>query len=272
MQLPDFIDREFRRTPYSDNRPTALQSISPVNGPDIIENECGGGIYERTPTGAIRYVDSYDDYIREFPEWLRRGDENDCVDWETVAVYAAQKPRMAPALAEALILRFEDRIGRPAAIAAAHSAEKVHEIEAAWKWIDRNSESRLAPICRMAKAPRQLTAEDIVPFPMLAAGVSLRLDTHVQWDGSVLALARKGLTPSVDGTIPAYGLDAGSLEEAVQRLCNLAADLAGGGRRWTGCPSVGDVPGLFHVWPIEVSPMMGELVDVRHRIRRVDPQ
>ncbi len=237
MKLLDFPEREFRRVQASDvseSRATTLHSISPIHGPDIIENACGGGIYERTATGAIRWVDGDDGDYRQIPSWLQRGDETDAVDWETVAVYAAQKPRMACRLAKALIQRFEFRTGRPEAIRRAKSKQEASELEAAWKWIDRCWADRITPLFRMEAPPRRLTASDIEGFPILVDSVSLRLDTHIQWDGATLALVREGITPYADGSVPAYGIDADSREEAVQILCELAED--------------GAFPEMFHVW------------------------
>jgi hypothetical protein len=262
MNLLDFNERGFRRiqsSDVSDNRPTTRQSISPIDGPDIIENACGGGIYERTPTGAMRWVPGDDDDYREIQRWLQRGEEYDSVDWETVAAYAVQKPRMACSLARALIQRFEFQTGRPEAAARAESKQEASELEAAWKWIDRNWAERIAPLFRMETPQRQLTPSDLERFPFLVDDVSLRLDTYVQWDGSTLALVRKGLTPDSHGLIPAYGIDASSFEGALRELCNLAAEVA----------LDGDQLGLFHRWPANVRVLEG-MPHVRRMIRHID--
>jgi hypothetical protein len=87
------------------------------------------------------------------PEWLQLEGEPDGVDWEIIARYAAQKSRMVPALAKTLRLRFEDRTGRPAAVAAAKNTQAARDIENAWKWIDRNWRDRMAPLFQLQKPP-----------------------------------------------------------------------------------------------------------------------
>ena len=95
-----------------------------------------------------------DDYShREIPIWLQRDDEYDAVNWETVAKYAALKPRLVPSLAKALRLRLEEKIGRPAAMRAASSPKEAREIGAAWKWIDRYTETRIAPLFQLSAPP-----------------------------------------------------------------------------------------------------------------------
>ncbi|MCE5306804.1 MAG: hypothetical protein LLG20_04110 [Acidobacteriales bacterium] len=262
MKLLDFTDREFRRvqaSDISDRTVTTHQSISPLNGPDIIEDACGGNIYERTSGGALRWVPGDDGDYREIQPWLQRGEEYDSVDWETVAAYAVQKPRMACNLARALIERFEFRTGRPEAVARADGKLAGAELEAAWKWIDRNWTERIAPLFRMETPPRRLTPSDVERFPFLIDEVSIRLDTYIQWDGSTLALVRKGLTPASDGLMPAYGIDASSFEGALRELCNLAAEVA----------VDGDPLGLFHCWPCD-GPATADMLLVRNAIRHVD--
>jgi hypothetical protein len=98
--------------------------------------------------------DDYDcDRERHIPEWLQRAGEPDVVDWNTVAKYAAVKASLAPSLAKTLRLRLVKRIGRPAAMRAASSPREAREIEAAWKWIDRNTETRIAPLFRLSDPP-----------------------------------------------------------------------------------------------------------------------
>lgn len=88
--------------------------------------------------------------------WLQCEDDPEAVDWDTVARYAVQKGRMAPALAKTLRLRFDDRIGRPAAMATAKNAKAAREIENCWKWIDRNWRSRIAPLFQLQAPPAEV--------------------------------------------------------------------------------------------------------------------
>jgi hypothetical protein len=256
MRLPDFSDTKFRRVSGDESgfdsgeQATRRQSISPPRYdrdgelmPDIVE----GAADVADPPSVSEHI----------PEWLQRGEEYDAVDWETVAVHAAQKPRMAPVLAATLISRCAVGIGRPKAVATALDPGRAREIEAAWKWIDRNWASKIAPLFQKADAPRQLTASDIERFPLLVEGVSLRVDTYVQWDGSTLALVRKGLTPTSDGLIPAYRIDANSIDAAVQILRDWAAE--------------GEPAELFHVWPVNAR-APGGTPGVLDMIRCVDSQ
>jgi hypothetical protein len=163
------------------------------------------------------------------------------VDWETVAVYAVQKPEMARRVAKSLILRFDERIGRPAAVERARNAGEAQEIEAAWKWVDRYFDSRIVPLFRIEQPPHECeppfeskialyrvtdTVVQVEPgFTQLSDQATLRLDMLCQWDGTTLVLCRRGLTSAEDGTIPAgYYLDAATLEDALEDLAAAAAD------------------------------------------------
>ena len=90
---------------------------------------------------------------RSVPDWLLCDGEIGVVDWERVAKYAALKPHLAAPLAKTLRLRFEKRTGRLAAMRAASSPREACEIEAAWKWIDRNAATRIAPLFRLSAPP-----------------------------------------------------------------------------------------------------------------------
>jgi hypothetical protein len=196
-RLPDYSEKEFRRVPSDESNSDVGTRIDSGAGFDL-ENWGGGGVYERTASGAVRYVDSDDDgYDRQIPGWLRRGEEHDAIDWETVAAYAVRKPKMACQLARVLIIRFDRGVSRPEAMARAASAEEASAIEAAWKWIDRYADDRIVPLFKMTAPPRPLTTEEIASFPLLAPGVSLRLDIEPQWDRrkKQLVLARDGVLP-----------------------------------------------------------------------------
>jgi hypothetical protein len=97
------------------------------------------------------------------PMWLQCEDDPETVNWDIVARYAVQKRRMVPSLAKTLRLRFDDRMGRPAAMAAAKNAKAAREIENCWKWIDRNWRSRIAPLFQLQAPP--VEAQKISPRP-----------------------------------------------------------------------------------------------------------
>jgi hypothetical protein len=181
----------------------------------------------------MRYVDSDDyDFDREIPGWLQRGEEHDAVDWETVAAYAVLKPRMACLLARVLIARLDRRLGRPEGMARAHSAKQANEIEAAWKWIDRNADERITPLFKMSAPPRPLTPEDIEAFPLLAPGISLRMDIEPWWNRK-----RKLLILARDGVRNLLGVKAASAKAAIKILRVVVP--------------VTDNPEVFHYWPMQ---------------------
>ena len=107
----------------------------------------GGTLHQGSGEGA-----GYDSG-RHIPDWLQRDGDPESVDWNTVAKYAVLKARLAPSLAKTLWLRLEKRIGRPAAMKAASSPKEAREIGAAWKWIDRYTETRIAPLFRLSAPP-----------------------------------------------------------------------------------------------------------------------
>jgi len=234
-RLPDYSEKQFRRVASDEPNDDVGTHIDSAAGFDL-EDWGGGGVYERTASGAIRYVESDDDnYYRQIPGWLQRGEEHDAVDWETVAAYAAIKPRMACLLAQVLIARLDRRLGRPEAMACSASDKEAKAIEAAWKWIDRNADERIAPLFKMHAPPRLLTADDIVAFPRLAGGVSLRLDIEPQWNRK-----RKLLILARDGVRNLLGVKAGSAKAAMKILRVIAP--------------VTDNPEVFHYWPMQNEP------------------
>lgn len=238
-KLPDYSEKEFRRVASGDVNGDVGNRIDSAAGFDI-EEWGGGGVYERTAYGAIRYVDSDDYDLNQIPVWLQRGNEYDAIDWETVAAYAALKPRMACQLARVLIMR-QLGIGRPEAVSRAESAkEDAKAIEAAWKWIDRNFDERIAPLFKMADPPRSLVAEDIASFPLLAPGVSLRVDLQQHWQGKTLFCIRTGVLPDGDGAFPVWCIEANSEAAAMDKLRLEAA----------GADAEEDSD-IFHLWPIE---------------------
>jgi hypothetical protein len=203
-----------------------------------LEEWGGGGIYERTASGAMRYVEADDGDYREIPGWLQRGEEADAVDWETVAAYAALKPRMACRLARVLVMR-QLGIGRPEAVSRAKTDQEASAIEAAWKWLDRNFDDRIVPLFKMVDPPRSLAAKDIASFPLLAPGVSLRVDLQPHWDGNRLFLVRAGVLPDGDGTFPVCCVEADSEAAAMDMLRLDAAD-----------GDEDEDSDIFHFWPI----------------------
>ena len=118
----------------------------------------GANAVDRPVVNQCAFAGDYEK-PRTIPVWLRRVGESDAIDWQTVERYATQMKRRVPALAKTLSLRLDDRTGRPAAMAAARSEREAHEIENAWKWIDRNWRERIAPLFQLEKPPSTMIAE-----------------------------------------------------------------------------------------------------------------
>jgi hypothetical protein len=234
-ELPDYSEKEFRRVSSDEPNGDVGTRIDSGAGFDL-EDWGGGGVYQRTASGAIRYVDSYDDVDdRQIPGWLQRGEEHDAVDWETVAVYAVLKPRMACLLARVLIYRLDRRLGRAEAMARAENDDEAAAIEAAWKWIDRNRDDRIAPLFKMAGPPRPLTSEDIASFPLLVPGVSLRLDVELHREGN-----KRRFVLARDGAFPVYWFKTKSEKAAMDEL-----------RKYASEGDEEEDSDIFHFWPIQ---------------------
>jgi hypothetical protein len=90
--------------------------------------------------------------MRRIPGWLS-GSAGRGVHWRRVATHAVQKPRMILAVTAVLVMRFDHGIGLPAAMARAATPDGAKAIAAAWKWIDRNRATRIAPLFKMAEPP-----------------------------------------------------------------------------------------------------------------------
>ncbi|MCE5306803.1 MAG: hypothetical protein LLG20_04105 [Acidobacteriales bacterium] len=156
MHLLDFTDREFRRKPGGrgsglEDGPTVRQSISPPCGnfedgeplPDIVEGAMDCRDNEDLP--AVGH---------NIPQWLQRDEEYDAVDWLKVARHVARKPRMIPALAKALTQRAAG-FSRPRSVTMAASKEEAREIEAAWRWIDREWQRTIVPLFLHEQPPEE---------------------------------------------------------------------------------------------------------------------
>lgn len=237
MRLPDFSDRQFRRVASGDISGATATDIDSVAGFNL-EEWGGGGVYEPTASGGLRYVNFDDaDFGRELPRWLQRGDENDGIDWETVAAYAVRKPSRACFLSRVLIARYSIGLSRQQAQSRASSPEEVSKIEAAWKWIDRNVADLISPLLQRTTPPRPLTSADIASFPLLAQHTSLRVDVRTRWEGNELLLERTGLGPDGNEVCVLDSILA-ECETAAQEELRLAAG------DWAD-------PDIFHVWVIE---------------------
>jgi hypothetical protein len=207
-ELSDYFEKKFRRVP----------SDKSGNSAGTHEDSLFKSLEEMEFWAYVYSDDGEDDRYLNIPEWLKRPHEHDAVDWETVAVYAALKPRMASLLAQVLMMRLEFRTGRPAAIASGQDHDQAAAIEAAWKWIDRNFKDRISPLFRTDEPPLPLRAEDIASFIPVAPGVSLRVDVHTNWEGSRLVLMRTTLIPPGGETVPVFCVPAASAEAAWAKL------------------------------------------------------
>jgi hypothetical protein len=157
MQLPDFTDREFRRKTSStidtsDIRISCHEDDEASHDP--IENASANGVYRRTSSGAMTFINGDDDYPDDYqiPEWLQRDDDHTAVDWAKVAKCVARKPHMIPMLARALELRAQG-VSRPRAVDIARNKREACAIEAAWRWLDREFQRLIVPLFRLQEPP-----------------------------------------------------------------------------------------------------------------------
>lgn len=146
LGLADFSERNFRRI-----------SASQANddgewGADIPADDDNGGTGGSLGNSEERDErQDFDPY--QIPGWLQHEEQYDRINWETVARYAAPKPAMVPALRATLELRFGEHLSRRAAIGKAAQRGLPYNIEATWKWIDRNWATRILPLFHMERPP-----------------------------------------------------------------------------------------------------------------------
>jgi hypothetical protein len=99
-----------------------------------------------------------DEYQPQVPTWLQHQDEVDAVDWGIVARHAALKPGMVPFLALAMNMRFRHELSREEAQALVSSFGLQGKIEAAYKWIEREDVTQIAPLLKMQNPPAPVAA------------------------------------------------------------------------------------------------------------------
>jgi hypothetical protein len=169
-QLKEFPNREFKVIKAGECRGDLNRSFAPIE--DHNHNEkisdrdgvgdskfpngfpvgaSGGQRHNGKPVGVGDY--GHGDDQRQIPGWLQHKEEPDRVDWDLVAKHAALKPNMVPALALALNLRFRDGVGRDEARRRVANVGLAHKVEAAYKWIDRKTKTRIAPLLKIQEAP-----------------------------------------------------------------------------------------------------------------------
>ena len=98
-------------------------------------------------------IGRHDDEQFPIPDWLRKKHESDEIDWGKIAKYSVIKPEMKDALTRVLQMRFVDGLSRDKAVATVACQDEKREVEAMWKWIDRNREERIAPLFRLDGPP-----------------------------------------------------------------------------------------------------------------------
>jgi hypothetical protein len=87
------------------------------------------------------------------PDWLRsKQRRGHLVDWWKVARYAVRKESMVDRVGD--VLQFKAiGIGREIAVRVANDQKERAAIAAAWKWVDRNWESRIVPLFHLDEPP-----------------------------------------------------------------------------------------------------------------------
>jgi hypothetical protein len=137
------LPRVLLRCPLPRKKPEAAEPVDPLARPPCARV---------APNSMADTRDEDDSTSSKVPSWLRNTDEPDTMNWDLVAKYAALKPGMAPAIAKVLKIR-QTNCNRRVAIEEASTDKEAAEIEAAWKWVNRNMESRIAPLFNMEKPP-----------------------------------------------------------------------------------------------------------------------
>lgn len=98
--------------------------------------------------------DDYEEPLRDrVPDWLYAGGRyGRDVNWARVAEYAVRKKSMTNNVAK--VLHFMTAgMSREIAIETAFDKEEREAIGAAWKWVDRNWESRIVPLFHLDESP-----------------------------------------------------------------------------------------------------------------------
>lgn len=161
MKLKQFKDPGFKRVAgsrspmdcdcdHSIDPPADRWGDERISDGDGIDYHEGSG-QRRNGKGHGLPIFGTNDFDRtHIPKWLQHQEEPDRIDWSIVAKYAALKPSMVPALALTLDLRIHENLSRDEAVRA---TGRQKELEASWKWIDRNWETRIVPVLRMKHCP-----------------------------------------------------------------------------------------------------------------------
>lgn len=81
------------------------------------------------------------------PPWVRSDDDSiSGINWGKVAAIVVPKAYMRPQVAKALRSRFDDRIPDAEALRRQRKPEARAALVAAFKWVDRNMDSRITPV------------------------------------------------------------------------------------------------------------------------------
>jgi hypothetical protein len=145
LKLPDRSDSEFRVV-KSSSRYTAPKADA--NGFD----EEGKPLSEEDAMDrmSLKHRDhkSSRDYCPPVPEHLRCGGDEYKYDWAKVAAAVVLKSRMIESVALALRFKHEESLGRDEAVKKVRGQEQKRKLSDAWKWCDRNWETRILPVMR----------------------------------------------------------------------------------------------------------------------------
>jgi hypothetical protein len=150
MRLLDSTQDDFRRlkTPSEDNYRSRVCQGPDDDIPLSQEKKVEYSFYQSATREAWDRI-----YHRKIPKWLRDSVEYEEIDWNTVAKYAALKTGMIRSLAFGLSLRFGQRVTREEAIRRGRAMGHGNKVAAAWKWIHRNFETRIAPLFKLESPP-----------------------------------------------------------------------------------------------------------------------
>jgi hypothetical protein len=182
-----------------DNRGGNELEIGPISklGWVVKQKQCGGGPRaikasshdEFIELAGFHYSEAYVEDIGPIglvPRWLLIDGEDariledlgfgEMVDWEKLAHFAVSKAAMAEIVGFVLVHRFRCGETRSSLTASSSSAFGKAQIEAAWRWIDRNWDAKILPLFRMDKPPEVLQVARkggpfVSPFDALRATI-----------------------------------------------------------------------------------------------------
>ena len=177
------LPRVLLRHPLPRKKPEAVEPVDP-----LARRPCARAAPFVDALNAADTRDEDDSTFSAVPSWLRNTDEPDTVNLDLVAKHAVQKPGMAPAIAKVLKI-MQTNCNRRVAIEEAATDKEAAEIDAAWKWVYRNMESRITPLFHMEKPPEisdLSTRPSRKPKNQFVSPAQVLKDAHLRRDSTAM--------------------------------------------------------------------------------------